>query len=371
MRTLRTFTAAGLLWASTGAVAHAQDATVPANLYAVVIGVGTYPTLPAEANLASAHGEASRVALALKEEAGFTDVRLLTDSAATREGLRKVIQDDLAQRVGYDDLLMVYFVGQGLGADFEDPYLLLYDSDQANLPASALGVGELAGWLQSSVQAGSYAIVTDAAHAGSLNGIALLGPAATSWPALPGSTFYLSANAAARPGVEGAFGKHFIDGITGGADFSDDGHVTTSELHRYLLLAVPDETGNSQYPADAGTNAGNLAVSKGVLFKSTLPAHLDPTKEPVVVDSGAGLSAFEVDKVKFVFRDAFEPVVQCRDQQPKACENQCYLWNVTAGICEVTAYVGGTRVTGKALVAARGAYVCEPKAGDLVCKAPQ
>lgn len=341
-------------------------------LYAVVVGISDYPGLSPEAALPSARGEASRLAIQLREEAGYTDVRLLVDSGATKEAIVAALRDDLGNRVGYDDTLLFYFVGQGIGRDFGDPYLLTHDSNQDDLPGSAWSINELGATLRELVPAGNFVLVTDASHAGSLNGLQLLGPTADSWPDMGPSNYRLSATQPKMPAADGVFAKHFMDAVTGGADFDDSGEVTNTELNRYMLLTVPDATGNSQYTSDAGRTNGQLALSSGVLFKNTLPPHLDPTQVPQAPQVGEqDILNYSVDKAKFVFRDAREPVVTCRGLDPKPCENQCYVWDVPAGTCEVSAYVGSRRVTGKALVVTRGAYVCEPAGDTLHCVSPR
>ncbi|MCB9791889.1 MAG: caspase family protein [Alphaproteobacteria bacterium] len=340
-------------------------------LYAVVVGISDYPGLPAEAALPGARGEASRLALQLREEAGYADVRLLTDSSATREAITAALRDDLGNRVGYDDTLLFYFVGHGIGRDFDDPYLLTYDSQQGDLPGSAWSAAELGATIRELVPAGNYLIVTDASHAGSLNGLKLLGPTADSWPDMGPSAFMMSATQASQPSAAGVFAKDFMDAITGGADDNDDGQVSVNEISRYLQLTVPFRTENHQYISTSGRYDGEQAVSMGVLFKDTIPPELfgvDPSEAPLTEQEILGYS---VDKVKFVFRDAREPVVSCRSVDPKPCENQCYLWDIPAGTCEVSAYVGSKRVTGKALVVARGAYVCEPAGESLNCVSPR
>lgn len=340
--------------------------------YALIIGVSSYPGLPPEAALPSASGDASRLALALKEQAGFSEVRLLTDSAATHAGIESALRDDLGKIVSERDLLLVYFVGHGIGGDFDDPYLLTFDSDQKSLPGSAWSVADFGRSVERYVAAGSTVLLTDASHTGSVNGIPLLGPAASSWPVMRGTSFVVSATQLRQPGAEGVLAHHVMDALGGGADFSDDGQVTSSELMRYLLLAVPDQTKNAQYPAESGRHDGNLVLSSGVKLHATLPPHLDPNRPTVVVNNQPDdLLNYTVDKVKFVFHGATGGTVQCRDQAVQVCEPQCYVHEVKAGACEVSAWMGTQKLTGKALVAARGLMICEPAGGGtLNCRIP-
>lgn len=371
MTAARSLFAAALLLGSLAAGLDGFAQAAPKR-FALVVGISSYPGLPPEAGLSSALGDASRVALALKEQAGFSEVRLLTDSAATHAGIEAALRDDLAKLVTERDLLLVYFVGHGIGGDFDDPYLLTFDSDQKSLPGSAWSVGAFARDIEGYVAAGSYVVLTDASHTGTVNGIPLLGPAASSWPTLRGTSLVVSATQLRQPGAEGAFAHHVVDALTGGADFSKDGTVTSAELMRYLLLVVPDQTKNTQYPAESGRHDGNLALATGVKLRATLPPHLDPNRPTVVVNNQPDdLLNYTVDKVKFVFHGTTGSTVQCRDQAVQVCEPQCYVREVKAGACEITAWSGSQKLTGKALVAARGLLVCEPAGGATInCRIP-
>ncbi|MFT5586463.1 MAG: hypothetical protein ACI9VR_004062, partial [Cognaticolwellia sp.] len=255
--------------------AHAQDAP---RRFAVVVGVSQAGSSP-ELALEGAGSDATRVALALREQAGYTDVRIITDAEATKERILKTFQEDLALVVTEQDTLLVYFVGHGVGGDFDEPYLLPYDTDPLDVPGTAISVAELGAQLSQWVPAASYAIVTDAAHQGAVGDLALLGPAATSWPDMGASTMLLSASGLGSPAVPGVFSKHFIDAITGGADTSRDGIVSVAELYRYLVIAVPAETGGSQQPAVGGRYDQELALATDVTFKDLLAQIAVPEQE--------------------------------------------------------------------------------------------
>ena len=244
--------------------AQAQETTEEpaARQFAVVVGISSYEKLPAELTLHTAATDAGRVALSLRDEANYDDVRLLTDAQATKDGIEAVFRDELSQVVTWRDTVLFYFVGHGVGGDFDDPYLLAYDSDPAAVQSTSIHVKELGESLQTWIPAGNFALITDAAHEGTLDGLALLGPAAQSWPDMGSSTFQLSASALREVGKEGAFAPHFIDAVTGGADTDKNGIVTASELRRYLVLAVPQATGNLQNPSDAGKYESQLETAE-------------------------------------------------------------------------------------------------------------
>ena len=127
------------------AVHDAFAQQTPARRVAVVIGVSTYPGLGPSASLPSASTEATRLTLALKEEAHFDEVRLLLDSQATVASVQSLFNEGLKGSIGAQDQLLVYFVGHGIGGDFDDPYLLLYDSQAADPAGTALGIETLSG----------------------------------------------------------------------------------------------------------------------------------------------------------------------------------------------------------------------------------
>jgi hypothetical protein len=353
--------------------AFAQQA--PARRVAVVIGVSTYPGLGPSFALPSASTEATRLTLALKEEAHFDEVRLLLDSQATVASVQSLFSGELKGVVGAQDQLLVYFVGHGIGGDFEDPYLLLYDSQAAEPAGTSLSVEALGTSIRSVLQPGSVVIVTDAVHAGTTqDGLALKGPVASQWPDLGPQSLVISASSQGEVGQEGAFAKHFSDAITGGADDNDDHFVSASELQRYLLLAVPYETSKKQTPAIAGRFEPVLQLSKGVLLKPTMPAGAigKGQQQTIVVTEQPPELDHTIDAVKFVFRDAREGQVQCKGaEEPALCEPYCYVRELKAGACQVSAVQGSRTLKAAPFVTTRGVVICEPSGDKLVCRSDQ
>ena len=120
----------------TSSVAFAQDVptepsqpTTAAGQYVgLVIGISSYQNLPEAVELDFARSDASMVYEALRNDAGFKEVFTLTDRQATKAGIEKLMREDIAQLVGPNDFFLLYFVGHGIGADFELPTLLAHDS---------------------------------------------------------------------------------------------------------------------------------------------------------------------------------------------------------------------------------------------------
>lgn len=360
------------LWPDEAQEAHAQQ--TPARRVAVVIGVSSYPGLGAGATLPSASTEATRLTLALKEDAHYDEVRLLLDSQATVASVQALFRDGLRGSIGAQDQLLVYFVGHGIGGDFDDPYLLFYDSQASDPAGTGLSVKTLGAAVRASVQPASVIIVTDASHAGTVEGgLALLGPAASQWPDLGPQSLVISSSSMREVAQEGAFAKHFSDAITGGADENDDHFVSAAELQRYLLLAVPYETNKKQTPSIAGRFEPGLQLSKGVILKPTMPAGaVGKGQQTIIVNEQPPELDHTIDAVKFVFRDAREGQVQCRGAtEPALCEPYCYVRELQAGACQVSAVQGSRTLKAAPFVTTRGVVICEPSGDKLACRSDQ
>lgn len=364
----------------------APDATQDAagRRFAVVVGVSEYPSL-GELTLDGADAEATRVALALREEGNYDDVRILTDAQATREGIEALFRDELSSVVTWQDTVLFYFVGHGVGGDFGDPYLLTYDTTSDDIQASAMSVAGFGQQVQQWIPAGNFVFVTDASHAGVLEGLALTGPSASTWPDMGTSTMLVSASSVGEIAFPGAFSKHFIDAVTGGGDVDENGLVSAAELNRYLVQAVPQDTGNQQNPLVAGRYEADLVVSSGVTFKDILGSQAAPdvivvTREVEVpgdvivvtrTDTQEILPDYAVDQVKFVFRGMQSPTITCREQEAVACDPTCYLRDTMAGPCDMQAFEGTSTRSGSVFMAASGTYICEPQGEQgIACKPP-
>ncbi|MDP2305963.1 MAG: caspase family protein [Pseudomonadota bacterium] len=331
---------------------------------ALVIGLSSYSRLPAELGIDTARTDAARVASALEQSAGFDQVRLLTDASATLENVQSVLREQVSKEVDYRDLFLFYFVGHGVGGDFGEPRLLFYDTDPDALEATSLTAMDLGAQLQKWIPASRYMVITDAAHEGTLNGLALLGPTGNDWPAIGQKSFILSSAAprqAVRPGI---FAKSFIEGMSGDADSNGDGTVTGSELNGYLVTSVPNATGGVQLPTVQGKYDPNLelAVKRRAAVVAATVAPAVPVPAPV--------SDIRVDKAKFVFNGGSASRVQCVQASPTACEPSCYVWDVPAGPCKVSMTVDGKELTGEVEVLYRGAYACGVFRDALQCSSP-
>ncbi len=259
-----------------GVLASASPAIAAEGKYvALVVGVGEYAHLPAELHLAQARGDAEAVAQALREHAGF-EVMELKDGFATRQALESFLVDSLPTMVGADDTLLIYIEARGMGADFDDPYVLTYDAQPDDIEHTAMSISELGHRVSAVVGVKALVLLTDTAHSGELGGLALLGPNAKSWPDLPANTVILSASSPREPSIEGLFAPIVVQAFQGQADRSGDGILTASELHRFVIDRVPEASADAVHPAEAGDYPAGL-----VICRITPPP--EPEPEPVAV----------------------------------------------------------------------------------------
>lgn len=329
---------------------------------ALVIGVSSYEKLPEGLSLETPRTEATRVAAALEQGAGFDEVRLLTDASASFANVQAVLQEQVAKEVQWRDLFLVYFAGHGVGGDYGDPRMLFYDTDPDALETTSISVRDLTALLQKWVPASRYVVITDAAHEGSLNNLALLGPTGNDWPVIGNQSFVMSSTAPRQVSVAGVFSKAFIEGISGAADTNGDGAVTGSELNGYLVLTVPNNTGGRQLPTVQSKYSPGIEIMKK---KAAVVVAPTPTVE------APRYAGKRLDKVKFVFPSGFGQKVSCVEmQEPQECDPSCYLFDVVEGPCEVSGTVDGYEVKGSIDLKGRGVYSCVAADGALKCTPP-
>jgi uncharacterized caspase-like protein len=313
---------------------------------AVVVGIESYQHLGPELRVVSARDDAMRVAEALETRAGFQHVQLLTDASATRGAIESLLAGGLG--LDGDDLFLLYFVGHGVGGDFGEPRLLTYDSDPDAIEQTTWPVAELAATLVGSIQAGAVVLVTDASHAGSIQDLALMGPSPDQWPAMDRPSMVISAAGPREPAQPKALAEAFAGGVSGRADTSSDGLVTSGELYRHLVRTVPAATADAQHP--------------------TVSAGHDPTFTVASLASRADAEPAEhIDKVKFIFRSGISPTVQCSRTPVTACDPSCYLWDPEPGTCTASAIIDDHRESVELQVLQRGSWVCQDTGTGLAC----
>ncbi len=351
--------AAGL--AALAALAPAE--AVEGQRVALVIGISAYQRLPPEVALDTARSEAADLARALEQSGGYDRVRLLTDASATLKNLDTALREQIANEVSANDSFLLYFVGHGVGADYGEPRLLLYDTDPDALEATSMSLTDLNALFENYVHCKSYVVAFDAAHTGTVNNLALLGPTGDDWPGRGRSSFVVSAAAPRQTGRPGVFSGAFLDGVSGRADSDRDGFVTGSELNNFLVKLVPQATDGVQTPTVVSSYDPNLVVSE-VAVPTTGPVE---TRITALTRASPGT---RVDKAKFVFQGGTRQSVQCQGEAPISCDPACYVWDVPAGGCTVNMTVNGEDLAGEVNVLYRGAYTCGTFQGGLRCSSP-
>lgn len=242
---------------------------------AVVVAVSQVSSLPPELELKSARDDARLLSRYLEDQGGYEKVYTLMDGVATRSAVVQLLTQTVPSELSPGDTLLVAFVGHGIGGDFGDPYLLLSDSLIPEAATSALKLYEFSQDLARRLDGVNLIFVTDAAHAGSASGVELLGPSAKSFPNLPGNVFLLSAAGPQETAPEGLFVPLLVEGLSGSADSNQDGAVTASELHRYLLVRAAVVSGDRVHPAEAGSYDPGLVVALAAPRVGPTPGHHD------------------------------------------------------------------------------------------------
>lgn len=344
--------------------AHAQRASDPhpdTTYVAVVVGMSVYQNLPDEVELDFGRSDAASVASAFSEGGAFDYVFLLADSNATKASVVETMREKASQFTGPNDVLVFYFVGHGIGADFGLPTLLVFDSTIENGHQDGLPVDSFATDINTWTRAGRTLIVTDAIHKNQLDGIYFYGASAEQWTNLGPNTMVISSSQTQQPAEDGKFGIAFADAISGAADVDADKKVTFAELRSYLTERFATA---SHQPAFAGSGSEELVFAQGVTPGRTLNGGT-PSQSMVYGDH-------DIYAAKFVFRDGSSPTVTCRDEPTVPCDNICYVRNFKTGPCKLSAFVDGKQVEGTTLAVVPGKYECYLRAGDrLSCLSPQ
>jgi hypothetical protein len=281
----------GLVLALAGGFAPGAAQGAEGKRVALVIGIGEYPNLPAELRLPHAREDVEAIAQILREKDGF-EVMELKEGFATRQAIESFLVQSLPGMVGPADTLLIYIEAHGMGADFDDPYVLPYDARSEDIENTGMRISDLGRRVRDAVNVRALVLLTDTAHAGDLGGLALLGPNARSWPELPENTFILSASSMREPATEGLFAPLLVRAFSGEADASRDGVLTASELHRFILDQAVTASGDKMHPTDAGHYAPGLelfpvpaVVPVPVVGSETTPGPeplpVEPTSAPV------------------------------------------------------------------------------------------
>lgn len=235
-----------------------------ARLHVLTVGVSEYGEAAKHLRLSFADDDANDVAAALlnTQTSLYAEVRpqALRNHEATKSGIftaLAVMQSDMAQGEGGQDLAVVLFSGHGAVVD-DRFYLLPHEVDartQALIKATAIPVDDLRAELAKLGQHGRVLVLLDACRSGAvtaddtaldLDARKLRALATANVTVLTSS----SANETSREDERwsnGAFTEVFLEALDH-ADSDKNGLISVTDLTRYLTTNVPRLTGNAQMP---------------------------------------------------------------------------------------------------------------------------
>ena len=204
---------------------------------ALVIGIDDYTSLTDPRVLVHAAGDAQRFAAFLTDRAGFTDmqVTVLTDAAATSDGIMNAVIDQLIGQTAPGDRIVLYFAGLGTTTDGV-PTLIAADG------AGALGQLplDLFDELFDLTSGRAITIVLDTGFAGQGRSIGTTAPADFATLGAGNDRIVWTAaspgEGAWESGDGGVFTSFLLEGMGGVADRNGDRIVTNAELAAHLQI---------------------------------------------------------------------------------------------------------------------------------------
>ncbi len=234
---------------------------------AAVIGINSYSKWP---GLEGATGDAQRMGQALKRK-GF-EVLSLYDRAATREGILRLLGEDLPSRAGREDLVVIFFAGHGqtetLPNGEQRGYIIPVDGDTERVFSTAISMATLRD-LRNRMPAKHVYYVMDSCYSGLgfTRGFSAVPKTKgyidkiTSIPVAQMVTGGMKGEQAIERGGRGLFTTYLLRALEGEADMDGDGYVTHSEIAAFIRPGVSNASGGRQTP-----QAGTLDGSGEVVF---------------------------------------------------------------------------------------------------------
>jgi tetratricopeptide (TPR) repeat protein len=239
---------------------QAGDLMATKKTYGLVVGISKYKNI---IPLRYADDDARLFAKCLIDQqiCKKENIALLIDSAATTSSFYKELSI-IKNKIKQNDKLIIYFAGHGdIETEIESGFLLPYNSEANNYPATAIDISMLEKYVNAFVAKNAKVIlITDACRSGNLAGGSL---GASSTITAISKSFnnvvkimscqpsQLSQEKKYKEGGHGIFTKNLVDGFYGLADKNNDGSVTLRELDLYLDN-VSIETNQNQIPKTEG-----------------------------------------------------------------------------------------------------------------------
>jgi tetratricopeptide (TPR) repeat protein len=228
--------------------------------YALVVGISKYKNI---ISLRYADDDAKLFAKCLIDQqiCKKENISLLIDSAATTSSFYKELSL-IKNKIKPNDKLFIYFAGHGdVETEIESGFLLPYNSEANNYPATAIDISMLEKYVNAFVAKNTKVVlITDACRSGNLAGGSL--GALTTITAISKSFNNVVKIMSCQPsqlsqekkyidGGNGVFTRNLVNGFYGLADKNNDGTVTLREIDLYLDN-VAIETNQSQIPKTEG-----------------------------------------------------------------------------------------------------------------------
>jgi hypothetical protein len=232
--------------------------------HALLIGIGTFANVP-RLDVPTTAEDARQVGMVLRDPqfCGYPDsqVTILHDATATRDGILGAL-DALAQRVGEDDTVLLFYSGHGEDGDDGQYYLTTHDMQKNErrqvVAGTAVRHDELLDRLRQ-IKAKRLLLIFNACHSGTLSPVLGDTPAdddgAEGGKSLPDDTaaavlatgegrIIITACRESQFSFVGAgpqtiFGQALVDGLRGkGTVSSQAGFISAFDLYTHLYYAV-------------------------------------------------------------------------------------------------------------------------------------
>jgi tetratricopeptide (TPR) repeat protein len=261
--------------------------------YALIVGIGSYKNLPANAQLEFAERDAEAMySILINPEGGnfrAEDIHRLVGARATLANLKQELEAWLPSVAREQDRVLIYFAGHGF-VQGGRAYLAPHDLDPKNIPGTGYPMDTLGNVAGSRIKAKWKVMITDSCHSGAITPDADVPALNRSLSDLSRSMFSLTASRDRERSFEskdwggghGIFTYYVVKGLEGEADANGDGIVTADELGEYTRRNVREVTNGQQNPtSDRGSFDPNMLLA--YLPSGLRAANAPPPKDGTLV----------------------------------------------------------------------------------------
>jgi uncharacterized caspase-like protein/Tfp pilus assembly protein PilF len=281
-----------------------------ARSYALVIGINEYKNLAKEHWLRFAESDAEAIYdVMISAEGGNIppqNVKRLIGAQATREEIRKAVEDWLPSVSQDADRVIVFFAGHGVVSGGRG-YLAPYDLNPKS-PDSAYSMEALGNVLANKVRARWKVLLADACHSGKISASSSEEAINDAFSKLPGDFLTLTATREREKSYEdptlgsgsGLFTYFLVKGWKGEADLPpSDGIVTADELCEFVRRRVR-EFARSRNALQTPTERGDFDVNMVLGFNPSRRAGQAEAVETgeLVIDANTDAVEVYVDEVR-------------------------------------------------------------------------